>query len=98
MTLPHSLRALSSPNFRLYWTGQAVSMFFIGVAPIGHYTAGWLAEHVGAPRTFVAGGVMAITTGILFILQMKAFRSRLREAYAARGIIAASEDTRMGNP
>ena len=26
MPLPHSLRALGSPNFRIYYTGQAVSM------------------------------------------------------------------------
>ena len=45
-----------------------------------------------------SSGVLAIGTGLLFLAQMKTFRSRLREAYATRGIIAASEDTRMGNP
>jgi MFS family permease len=74
------------------------TMFFIGVAPLGHYTAGWLAEHIGAPLTFVVGGVVSALTGLAFALQMKTFRSHLRKAYVGRGIIPASEDTRMGNP
>jgi MFS family permease len=74
------------------------TMFFIGVAPIGHYLAGWLAEHIGAPLTFVVGGAISLTTGLVFALQMKTFRSHLRLAYVSRGIIPASDDTRMGNP
>jgi MFS family permease len=73
-------------------------MFFIGVAPLGHYTAGWLADHIGAPYTFVACGTIALVAGALFLAQLREFRSRLRAVYVSRGIIAASEDTRMGNP
>ena len=74
------------------------TMFFIGVAPLGHYLAGWVAEHIGAPLTFVAGGVISLTTGIAFMLQMKTFRSHLRLVYVRRGIIPALDDTRIGNP
>lgn len=74
------------------------TLFFIGIAPLGHYSAGWLAEHIGAPLTFVVGGVISLATGIAFALQMETFRSHLRLAYVRRGIIPASEDTRMGNP
>ena len=74
------------------------TMFFIGVAPLGHYAAGWLAEHIGAPLTFVVGGVISTLTGLAFALQMKTFRSHLRKVYVGRGIIPASDDTRMGNP
>ncbi len=74
------------------------TMFFIGVAPLGHYSAGWLAEHIGAPLTFVAGGVIALATGIVFALQMPTFRSHLRVVYVSRGIIPATDDTRIGNP
>jgi MFS family permease len=74
------------------------TMFFIGVAPLGHYSAGWLAEHIGAPHTFVVGGCIALTTGIVFALQLPSFRSHLRLVYVSRGIIPASSDTRMGNP
>ena len=74
------------------------TMFFIGVAPLGHYLAGWVAEHIGAPLTFVAGGVISLATGIAFMLQMKTFRSHLRLVYVRRGIIPALDDTRIGNP
>jgi MFS family permease len=74
------------------------TMFFIGIAPFGHYLAGWLAEHVGVRVTFLLGGGLAIVTGVVFALQLPTFRSHLRAAYVTRGIIPASEDTRMGNP
>ena len=74
------------------------TMFFIGIAPFGHYLAGWLAEHVGVRVTFLLGGGLALVTGVVFALQMPTFRTHLRVAYVTRGIIPASEDTRMGNP
>ena len=74
------------------------TMFFIGVAPFGHYLAGWLAEHIGVRATFIVGGSVSLLTGVVFALQMPAFRTHLRAAYVRRGIIPASEDTRMGNP
>ena len=72
--------------------------FFIGIAPFGHYLAGWLAEHVGVQATFMLGGGMSLLTGVIFAMQMRTFRSQLREAYVRRGIIPASENTQMGNP
>ncbi|MBC8023142.1 MAG: MFS transporter [Burkholderiales bacterium] len=74
------------------------AMFFIGTAPIGHYFGGWLAEHVGAPLTFVAGGAICLVTGIAFMVQLGTFRTHLRKAYVARGIIPSLEDTRISNP
>lgn len=74
------------------------TMFFIGIAPFGHFAAGWLAEHVGVRVTFMLGGAMSLLTGVLFAMQMPTFRSHLRLAYVRRGIIPASEDTQMGNP
>jgi MFS family permease len=74
------------------------TMSFIGVAPFGHYLAGWLAEHVGVRVTFLLGGGVALVTGVVFALQLPSFRTHLRSAYVTRGIIPASEDTRMGNP
>ena len=46
----------------------------------------------------MVGGAVSLATGILFALQMPVFRSHLRTVYVARGIIPASEDTRIGNP
>jgi MFS family permease len=74
------------------------TMFFIGVAPLGHYTAGWLAEAIGVQRTFVVDGLIALAAAAIFALQMRTFRSHLRLVYVTRGIIPAAEDTRMGNP
>ena len=74
------------------------TMFFIGIAPFGHYLAGWLAEHVGVRATFMLGGGLALATGTVFALQLATFRSHLRLAYITRGIIPASENTQMGNP
>ena len=74
------------------------TMFFIGVAPIGHYLAGWLAEKIGVQTTFIVNGGIALVAASLFLLQMPTFRSHLRLVYVSRGIIPASEDTRMGNP
>jgi len=68
------------------------STFFIGTAPLGHYAAGALAEHIGAPLTFVVLGLISLATGIVFALQMKSFRSHLRPVYVSRGIIPASEE------
>ncbi len=70
------------------------TLFFIGIAPIGHYLAGWLAEHIGPPLTFVIGGSIALATGIVFMLQMPSFRRHLRPVYVSRGIIPASEEER----
>jgi MFS family permease len=62
------------------------TMFFIGIAPIGHYLAGWFAEHVGVQATFIAGGGISLATGIVFLVQLPAFRRALRDVYEKRGI------------
>ncbi len=67
------------------------SMFFIGSSPIGHFAAGWLAEAIGAPLTFLAGGTIALAAGLAFLAQMRTFRSHLRPVYVKRGIIPASD-------
>ena len=74
------------------------TMFFIGVAPFGHYAAGWVAEIIGVRATFMLGGLLSAATGVVFAVQMPRFRSELRAMYVTRGIIPASEDTRMANP
>jgi len=68
------------------------TMSFIGTAPLGHFGGGWLAEHIGAPMTFLVGGVIALAAGIAFLAQMPAFREHLRPVYVTRGIIPASHD------
>jgi len=72
------------------------TMFFVGSAPIGHYLAGWLAEHIGAPQTFMVGGAISLAAGIAFTAQLGTFRKHLRKDYVARGIISSLEDTHPG--
>jgi len=70
------------------------TMFFIGSLPIGHLGAGFLAERIGAPLTFLLGGAVCLLAGALFTFGLPAFRAGLRPAYVERGIIPpASEDT-----
>jgi MFS family permease len=68
------------------------TMFFIGVAPFGHFLAGWLAEHIGVQLTFMVGGAISLVTGLVFLWHMPTFRSHLRTVYVSRGIIPASEE------
>ena len=63
------------------------TMFFIGSLPLGHLAAGWLAEHIGAPSTFLAGGIVCATAGAVFGLRLPSFRTHLRPLYLSRGII-----------
>ncbi len=74
------------------------AMFFVGSAPVGHYFGGWLADHVGATTTFVVGGAICFVSGIAFFLQFDTFRTQLRKAYVARGIIPSLEDPQAIKP
>jgi MFS family permease len=63
------------------------TMFFIGSLPIGHLAAGAIAERIGAPFTFLAGGVACAAAGIAFAIGLPSFRDSLRPLYLERGII-----------
>lgn len=70
--------------------GRVVSIystFFIGAAPFSHVVAGWLAEHIGAPRTFLVCGVFCLLCALLYIANLKRLRAHIRPLYEARGII-----------
>ena len=70
--------------------GRVVSIystFFIGSAPLGHLAAGWLAEHIGAPRTFLACGVFCALATIVYAFNLPKLRLHIRPLYAERGII-----------
>ena len=73
------------------------SMFFIGVAPLGHLAAGWLAAHAGVQLTFIAGGAVSLFAGLAFLAQLGTFRAALRPEYVSRGIIPPTEDSNAGN-
>ena len=68
------------------------TMFFIGVAPFGHLSAGWLADQVGVQLTYIAMGALSLFAGLAFLYQLPTFRAALLPVYVARGIIPASEE------
>jgi MFS family permease len=75
--------------------GRVVSIYstlFIGSAPIGHLAAGWLAEHIGAPRTFTVCGVACGMTALAYLLYLPRLRIHIRPIYEKRGIIPATPE------
>lgn len=72
--------------------GRVVSVystFFTGAVPLGHLSAGWVAERIGAPRTFTLAGILCALAAALFAWKLPALRRHLRTQYEARGIIPA---------
>ena len=70
--------------------GRVVSIystFFIGSAPLGHLAAGWLAERIGAPHTFLVCGLFCALATIVYALYLPKLRRHIRPLYAERGII-----------
>jgi MFS family permease len=66
------------------------TMFFIGSAPLGNLTGGWLAERIGAPHTMLAGGAIALAAGLAFAFYLPRLRLELRPVYVKQGIIPKS--------
>ncbi len=70
--------------------GRVVSVystFFTGAVPLGHLAAGWLAQHIGAPRTFLVFGILCALGTFAYWLGLRRLRSHLRDAYLERGIL-----------
>ncbi len=66
------------------------STFFIGAAPLGHLAAGWLAEHIGAARTFTVCGAICACTATAYWLYLPRLRAHIRPLYEQRGIIPST--------
>jgi MFS family permease len=83
------LQSIVEENMR----GRVVSiytMFYVGSAPLGHLMAGWLAGHIGAPRTFTICGLICATAALSYGLYLRRLRAHLRPIYMKRGIIPAT--------
>jgi len=83
------LQSIVEENMR----GRIVSiyaMFYVGAAPLGNLMAGWLAEHIGAPRTFTVCGLICAAAALGYGLYLRRLRSHLRPIYIKRGIIPAT--------
>ncbi len=70
--------------------GRVVSIystFFIGSAPLGHLAAGWLADRLGAPNTFLACGIWCACASLIYLRYLPKLRAHIRPIYLNRGII-----------
>jgi MFS family permease len=72
--------------------GRVVSVystFFTGAVPLGHLAAGWTAERLGAPRTFLlCGGAAALAT-LVYLFFLPRLRQRLAREWQSRGMMPA---------
>ena len=57
------------------------TMAFMGTAPFGSLIAGSAADHIGAPYTVAASGVVTIIAGLLFSLRLPLIRRAARPIY-----------------
>jgi hypothetical protein len=69
------------------------SMMFLGMAPFGGLSAGYAAEHIGAPVTVAGGGAICLVAAILFRLHLPSVRGEARALIVAQGL-AAGEPAR----
>jgi MFS family permease len=63
------------------------SMMFMGMAPLGALLAGVAAEHVGAPITIAAGGVLAVAGAGVFARWLPRLRPEARRLLSAQGAL-----------
>ncbi len=67
------------------------TMAFLGTAPIGSLTAGFVADRLGPQRTILLGGLSCIVAGVWFSLRLPRLRELVRPIYVERGILAAAQ-------
>ncbi|HEX4859270.1 MAG TPA: MFS transporter [Usitatibacteraceae bacterium] len=70
--------------------GRVVSVystFFTGAVPMGHLAAGWTAERIGAPRTFLLCGCAAAIAALVYLLSLPGLRRRLAREWQSRGMM-----------
>lgn len=72
-------------------------MAFYGVAimgtqPIGSLIAGVVAQHIGAPRTILLGGIVCLAAGSFFAFRRASLAAHVRPIYIERGILPMDEE------
>lgn len=68
--------------------GRVASLYvmsFIGMAPVGALTAGWVAERAGPPLTLAVCGVAGMGAACLYATQLAAIRREIRPVYEKLG-------------
>ena len=62
------------------------SMMFMGMAPFGAFSAGALAEHIGAPETLAIGGVVCLAGAGFFAFRLPSIRGEARQLIVAQSL------------
>ena len=62
------------------------SMMFMGMAPLGSFFAGALADRLGAPITVAVGGLACIAGSALFAARLPGWRAEARQLIIAQGV------------
>ena len=63
------------------------TLAFLGVAPLGHITAGSLAEAIGVQTTFLINGIACTLGGLLFLRALPGLAVHIRPIYRRLGIL-----------
>jgi len=70
--------------------GRIISLYVLalmGTAPFGSLLAGIAANHIGAPNTLLAGGIVCILASLFFYLKLPAIRAQVQPIYRQLGLI-----------
>ena len=70
--------------------GRVMSLFvmsFMGLSPFGSLLYGAMADAVGAPATFLTGGVLCVIGAAIFAWKFSSVRAVVHEAYVKKGIL-----------
>jgi MFS family permease len=70
--------------------GRVMSLYlmaFMGMAPLGSLTAGWLAEEVGVTSTLRLEGAVCVAGSLLFAAWLPRLRALVRPLYVQMGIL-----------
>lgn len=62
-------------------------MSFLGLAPIGNFVAGAVAESIGAHRTLLLSGIAIVIAAAAFAAGLKSWAEAVRPVYVRQGII-----------
>jgi len=71
------------------------SMMFMGMAPVGAFLAGAMAQHLGAPLTLAIGGAACIAGSSIFAARLPGLRAEARELIIAQAVAGGDPSEEM---
>ena len=92
----HMILVMSSSNIMLQTIaeedkrGRIISLYVLalmGSAPFGSLLAGIAANHIGAPNTLLAGGILCVFASLFFYLKLPVIRKQVQPIYRELGLI-----------